>query len=326
MATYLIFKSMKNSEIIKITFHLITTKTKLWFFGIFLSSGFNVHIWYLASWLKRSGYFSIFASYLTQANQIYLWVCFSIAFMVCMLVFVVLKLWFLAILHPLIHSNVQEQCNICILKGRNISDVKLVFRNRVIWQVFLTSLITIGFTTAVLSALNLYFMKSEPVITTQIVLLLSLLFILVAVSLWNLSTTILIFYYNLNFPKASAFATDLLLINIKKVTGFTATLTTLFILVTTAGGLVLFHISKLLGATPVLLFTDNLQSAWQWLVYAVATTLFLLWLAINNIFFNINLVILFDSFIKTIRDKEVSGFRTVNPIKPAVTHHSELKP
>lgn len=317
---------MENLQIIKHSFRLITTKTKLWLFGIFLSSGFNVHIWYLASWLKRSGYFSIFASFLTETNQIYLWVCFSIAFMVCMFVFVLFKLWFLAILHSSLHPSVQVKCNICILKQQNVSDIKIVFRNRVVWQVFLTSLITIGFTTTILSAFNLYFMRSEPVITTQIVLLLSLLFILVTLSLWNLSTTVFIFYYNLNFPKASAFARDLLLMNIKRITGFTTVLTTLFILVTTAGGLVLYHISKVLGGTPVLLFTDNLQSAWQWLVYMAAGMLFLLWLALNNAFFNVNLVILLDNFIKTITDKEVFGFRAVHPIKPAVTHHAELEP
>lgn len=316
---------MTNQQILKSSLSITSSKVSLWVLGIFLSSGFNLHWLYGIAWLKRSGLLSEPVRYVLTLNPLVLVPALFVIYVVGLLLFNLVKLIFLVQVHDSIHFETEEKCLLCVFRKKYPKFIDAIFRPAIIWRTCLASFITIGLTTALFSTFNLYLVHSEPNMISQIVLLLSLVIILILVALWNLAVVLFILFYELSFAKATSLASELLMVNFKRIFGFTFILLVIFVFAVTAGSLVISQIPTVIGTTPALLLQNQFQPAWYWLVSGGSLLILLLWLVVNNVFFNLNLITLFDSLIRLKRNTEPAIMPSIAPINPTATQHSTFE-
>lgn len=323
---------MTISQILKKSFSITTTQSGLWTLGIFLSSGFNLHWWYLLAWLKQSGIIDSFVFILSTKNifepnhRIELWLGFVLIFAICLFGFNLIKLLFFGRIHQSLHDKQNQKCFLC--KRLHIEQKSLFYlttRKIILWRASLASLITIGSTMIVLNIFMYFFRQSDSISGISIISVMFLLFILVGISLWNILTVLFIFWYELSFSKASNLAIDLLFRRGKKIMSLTLLLTLIFLLAISVGSLIIWQLPVLFNSLPSLLIVKNLFHVLQTVISSLAGLLFLSWLVLNNVFFNVAMVALFDEIISGIglsEGLEEHPSLLVNPAaNQAVLHH-----
>lgn len=293
---------MSYGQILKKSFAITTTQSGLWTLGIFLSSGFNLHWWYLLSWLKQNNL--IWNSIVTVAHANLYWfllLC-CIVFAIFLVVFNLVKLWFFVKVHHSLHQerleNNERRCFLCQRLAEHMSVKNIIGRRIIVWRTCLASLITVAATTLTLSGFNYYSHNIEHGFGSALVVLLCLAAILIVISLWNMAIVLLMFWYELSFWRAANLAIDLLFTKAKQIFGFTLVATAIFLFAVSAGSLIISQLPAVFSLLPTLISDNSLLQAGQTAISMVAVGLFLSWLVINNVFFNVAMLVLFDSFIK----------------------------
>ncbi len=296
---------MTYSQVLKKSLSVTTTQSGLWALGIFLSSGFNLHWWYLLSWLKDNGFINQSYTGLFNSHPFYVGTLMSVAVAVGLVVIIFFKLWFFLKVHSSLHITNKEQCFLCRRVKQELQDntlkliLNLLSRRARLWRTYLTSLITIALTTAVLSLFNYYEFQWGENFLKSLLLVVCFVIALVTVSLWNMLTVLFIFWYELSFARASNLAVAVLIKKVRKIAGLTVILTFIFVFAVSFGSLIIWEFPQVMSTWPVLEHSFNSQD-WQGLFSVVAIVIFLAWLVINNIFFNVAMIVLFDSLIKPI--------------------------
>ena len=316
---------MDNWQILKQTFLISTTSVGLWLLGIFLSSAFNLHWLYSINWLREIGFLSDLFQLIRSLDPLSFWFGIFIILAGGILILNILKLWFFIIAHDKIHPEESAQCIVCSRKKNELTHSQIILRKEIIWRTCLASLITIVLTASLLLLFNFYNIHSEPNIVTQIILLISLAIVMIAVSLWNIAMVMFILFFEQSFARSAMLAHQMLIINIKKTVGFTLLVTAIFLFAVTAGSLIILQIPVMLGSSSTFLLTANLQMAWQSLVSGVSIVLFLVWLVINNVFFNVSFIVLFDGFVKGKKVDELDSILVITRTEQVITHHFNTK-
>ena len=316
---------MDNWQILKRTFLISTTSVGLWLLGIFLSSAFNLHWLYSINWLREIGFLSELFQFIRGLDVLSFWVGVFIILASGILILNILKLWFFIITHDKIHAEKSFQCIVCARQKNKLTHSQIILRKDIIWRTCLSSLITIVLTVSLLLLFNFYNIHGEPNIVTQIILLISLAIIMIAVSLWNIAMVMFILFFEQSFSKSAMLAHQMLIFNIKNTIGFTLLVTAIFLFAVTAGSLIILQIPVMLGSSSTFLLTSNLQTAWQSLVSGISLLLFLMWLVINNVFFNVSFIVLFDGFVKGRKVDEPDTILVITRTEQAITHHFNTK-
>ncbi len=312
-------------NILKQSLNITFTQTSLLALGIFLSSGFNLHWWYLLAWLKQNGIVNRITNQLIVENEVIFLFLFFLIFITCLLVFNLLKLWFYVKVHNSVHSLESQKCFLCkrsILKGNTV--IKIITRRVVVWRTCLASLITVAFTTITLTGFSYYARNSQYTLVKFLIMLVSLIVVLIGVSLWNMVAVLFLFWYEQNFANATNLAIDLLFKKFKKIISFTIILTIIFLLAVSAGSLVISQLPTVFSVLPSIVSNSRLLQTSQTLISSLAALLFLGWLIINNVFFNVALLILFDNLINPEKSEQESNGLMIAVSKPSVSHQNVL--
>ncbi|QQS22847.1 hypothetical protein IPM19_04455 [bacterium] len=300
---------MSYGQILKKSLSVTTTQPRLWALGIFLSSGFNLHWWYLLSWLKSNGFIAKVYANLAGSHPIVLGLAGAVLLGAGLFIVIFLKLWFFLEVHNSLHGQDEAKCFLCnrIRKGsfdNSVSSVlKLLSRGAILWRVYLASLITMALTTSILGLFSYYQLHSGQNFIKSIVLVVCLLLALVIISLWNMLVVLFVFWYEQNFSKASNLAIELLVKKLKPTLGLTVILTFIFMIAISMGSLIIWALPQALSSIPIL-HESFMTQDWQGLFYIGAVIIFLGWLIVNNIFFNVAMIVFFDSLLKPINGQE----------------------
>lgn len=325
---------MTNQQILKKSLTITTTQTGLWTLGIFLSSGFNLHWWYLLTWLKQTGIIDLLVDKFTThqvsiLNQLWLFLGAGLLFGIFLIMFNVIKLWFFGKVHQNLHSERLQKCFLCKrLKDDNQNEpptiFKLIWRRSVLWRTCLASLITIGSTVVTFTGFRYLLSQNDYISGQAIILAICLGIILVGISLWNMLVVLYIFWYELSFPKATNLAIDTLFSKVRKIMGLTLILTIIFLLAVSAGSVVIWQLPNLFSALPEIISGGKLVHSAQTIISSLAALLFLAWLVLNNVFFNVAMLILFDQLLNVQIGKAIIDGEVSMPAKPVMLHHSRL--
>lgn len=294
---------MTVQQILKKSLAITTSHIGLWALGIFLSSGFNLHWWYLLSWLKQVGVVNKFINYSMVYNIIIfekptIMVGLVIAFVIGLVVFNLVKLWFFGKIHLFLHFENKPKCFLC--KRLFIEKLRLsalIIRTTIVRRTCLASLITIGSTVLVLSLYRVLVNMSGFSAGKAVVLTICLVIILIGISLWNMLVVLFVFWYELTFAKASILALDILFGKAPKIFGFTIILTTIFLMAISLGSMIIWQLPELFKILPNIISNNDIVSAGQTIISGVAGLMFLGWLVLNNVFFNVAMLVMFDGLI-----------------------------
>ncbi len=318
---------MTTQQILKKSFSITTSHAGLWALGIFLSSGFNLHWWYLLSWLKQVGIVNKFIDYSTIYDLVIfekpiIMIGLVIAFVLGLIVFNLVKLWFFGKIHVSLHSENKPKCFLC--KRLFVDKHKLaslIIRTTIIRRTCLASLITIGSTVLVLSLYRVLINMASFSVGKATILTFCLVIILIGISLWNMLVVLFVFWYEQAFTKASILALDILFGRAPKILGFTIILTAIFLMAISLGSLIIWQLPELFSTLPNIIANNNIVIASQTIISWVAGLMFLGWLVINNVFFNVAMLVMFDQLIGALVSKESHELSESIRTKPVMLHH-----
>lgn len=314
---------LTNLQIVKRAAELTLSRKLLWLLGIFLSSGFNLHTWYGWQWLTQNRLYADLQTWLLNYNSSSAWGLVAIGVVSLILVINFLKLIFFGQVHNQLHDPRANVCLLCAqVKDRTVWQV--VKGNLGLWlRVIIVSLFTVAATVGVISLFHFYSTHSDFNFVKAFLLMGSLIVVLVAISWWNMLTVLFMMWHELSLPKAAGLALDLLVSRLRRISSLTLLSTILFFISIVAGGSVLFQLPNFLASTPNFLFSGEVFDTWQLFVSVASGGLFLLWMVINNVWFNIVMVIMFDELARSQKSPEA----LTNPIfiarsQPSSLHHS----
>lgn len=318
---------MTTQQILKKSFTITTSHAGLWALGIFLSSGFNLHWWYLLSWLKQVGIVNKFIGYPVIYNIIIfekpiIMIGSVVAFVLGLVAFNLVKLWFFGKIHLSLHSENKPKCFLCKRLFVDKHELaSLVIRRTIVRRTCLASLITIGSTVLVLSLYRVLINMVSFSVGKVTILTFCLVIILIGISLWNMLVVLFVFWYEQAFAKASILALDILFGKSPKILGFTIILTVIFLMAISLGSLIIWQLPELFSALPNIIANNNVVMSSQTIISGMAGLLFLGWLVINNVFFNVAMLIMFDQLIGALVSKEGQELSKSIPTKTVMLHH-----
>lgn len=318
---------MTTQQILKKSFAITTSHAGLWALGIFLSSGFNLHWWYLLSWLKQVGIVNKFIGYPVIYNIIIfekpiIMIGSVVAFVLGLVAFNLVKLWFFGKIHLSLHSENKPKCFLCKRLFVDKHELaSLVIRRTIVRRTCLASLITIGSTVLVLSLYRVLINMVSFSAGKAAILTFCLVIILIGISLWNMLVVLFVFWYEQAFAKASILALDILFGKAPKILGFTIILTVIFLMAISLGSLIIWQLPELFSTLPNIIANNNVVMSSQTIISGMAGLLFLGWLVINNVFFNVAMLVMFDQLIGALVSKEGQELSKSIPTKTVMLHH-----
>lgn len=287
------------------TFHIIKQAASitlsnrlLWLFGIFLSSGFNLHGWYGWQWMRAGRVGKSWTAWLAELPAMEL--LFMIFFLVVLWLLVVnfLKLSFLGLVHNHIHDLKQFECVLC-RRLENQTLWRYLRSSRRLWLGAVSiSAFTVVSTALVVFLFQFYSSHTDYNFLRAIIMLASLFLLLVFISWWNLFSVLYMMWHDQPLSRAASLAVDSISARLGSLLQTTVVATLLFLVAIAAGGTVLWQLPSLLVAPPGYLFSGQIAQAWQMVIAGLAAMLFLVWLVICNVWFNVVLIIWFNEHVK----------------------------
>lgn len=278
---------------------LITLSNRLlWLFGIFLSSGFNLHGWYAWQWMKADKVDQGWSAWLAQLPLVES--LLAVFFLVALWLLVVnfLKLIFLGLVHNHIHDLQQFECVLC-RKLEKQSLWNYLRNNRSLWLGAVSvSAFTAVSTSLVIFVFQFYSNHTDYNFAKALIMLASLFLLLVFLSWWNLFSVLYMMWHDQPLAKAVSLAIDSISGRLGSLLQTTIVATLLFLVAIAAGGTVLWQLPSLLVNPPDYLFTGHIVQAWQVVITGLAGLLFLVWLVMCNVWFNVVLIIWFSEHVK----------------------------
>lgn len=270
-------------------------RKSLWLFGIFLTSAFNLHTWYAGQWLSEARLFSRLSDVFLEHNSILL---IGLGLTAVVMGFVIInfsKLMFLGLVHNCLHDVAQRTCPLCI-ELTSSSIAKYLWNKKIVLvHTIGASVITASVTMAIVGGFRFYSIHSQYSLWKALLLLISVLFALVLISWWNLLTALFIFWHRQNLAKAAMLSADLISSKFRSIAGITVLATIVFLSSIAAATAVLWQLPMLLGSPPEFLLPGPAVAAWQIVVSALAAGIFLLWLLLNNVWFNVVMISWFNN-------------------------------
>jgi hypothetical protein len=297
---------MKNTDILKQAYQITISNPVLWLVGMFLSSGFNFHLWYFQNWLERTGVVAQVYEYFSQYSRELLVIFVVISLLIGLLIVNYVKLIFLNLVHDRLHDSKLLLCWLCKQRQDNKSFLQLNLQ-KILSRTLLVSFITVILSLLCISLFSWYFAHSYISLPAVVVVFFCLLILLVTVSLWSLFMVISIFWYNMNFADASKLAFSLLFLKVNRVFSVAFIVTFIFLLSVSVGGIIIWQIPRFFDSGKLFFFTSSLTYALNTFTSVAAIAVFFIWLTIHNVWFNVAMIILYNNLVKS--------QKTENPIE-----------
>lgn len=285
---------MNYQTILRKAYQLTWHNPVLWVFGLFLSSGFNLNIFY-ALVSNRSGL--IWGA--MRQGLVGRPVVVGLSGIGAAIIFLLgnyLKAWFISEAHEYVHPQ-GEKCALCMKReDRQRWQQRLPSLNMLI-KVILASAITVGATLLTATPLNYLLTHNNAIPSLISLTVIATLVIVSALACWNTFTVYYLMLHKQRFGNAARLSLDLLSIRAKQVFEFVFLLLLIYLVVLGVGSALItiaqFNIS---------FFTNWSEFAWPVLSSgkAFAGLLFAIWFAITNTFFNLALLLFFDQLVKPI--------------------------
>ncbi len=278
---------MEDFKIIIKSIELTWKNPKLWFFGLFLSSGFSFHFLYFWFWFKSKLISSVLSNLHLDFN-------FSIIFYLIVFIFFVvlnlLKIFFSIYTHNLLHKSLDGKiiCPRCqtIIELENSKYLNL----SIIPAVLLSSLLTIGINSFVIWLVTELISINETSKIISIVLLIILYSFISLTSIANMLVLLNLLWLEVTFTKALLIAVDFIIKKIKIIAEFILFLGFFYLFSLVMIGLILFILNMILPK-------------------AMLTILVLCLFAFSNCAFNISLIYFLDKYNKPWKDKPVASYK-----------------
>ncbi len=290
-------------------------RKSLWLFGIFLTSAFNLHTWYAGQWLSEARLFSRLNDVLLGHNSILL---IGLGLTAVAIGFVIInfsKLMFLGLVHNCLHDIAQKTCPLCI-ELTSTSIAKFIWSKKIVLiHTIGASIITAIVTSAIVGGFHFYSLHSQYSLWKALLLLISVLFALVLISWWNFFTALFIFWHQQNLTKAAMLSADLISSKFRSIAGLTVLATAVFLSSIAAATAVLWQLPLLLGSPPEFLLPSSAIAAWQIVVAALAAGIFLFWLLLNNVWFNVVMISWFND--QVIANKSPESLKNLKFNRPS---------
>jgi hypothetical protein len=278
-------------------YHLTLRNPLLWVFGLFLSSGFNLNIFY-ALVSERSGLLWESIRNSIDGRPVLI----GISGLSAILVFVIanyLKTWFISEVHELIHRE-PGKCALCVAKAKRETWQSRLPDLHTLAKVLLASVITVLLSSAVAAPLN--YLRAENTSPSLIALSALAIFIIVcAIACWNIFTAFYVILHKQKFNNASKLSLDLMTLRGKSIFEFVSLLLIIYL--------------AAVGVGSILITLAQVNVEWSGLALPVVTLgkavlglLFGAWMAVTSVFFNLSLFLFFDRLVKPIeKPEEVRG-------------------
>lgn len=294
---------MSYREVLSQAYSLTIRNPLLWLFGLVMLGGFNLSLINFFSlvpggeWKQWLHYTEGFFGSPAASISIIL-VTLLVSFVVLNLV----KVGFIVTAHRILllsliprdsndyQNERASECSLCVLeKSQAETSVTLPYFDwlaKVIAASALTIAMTVGVTLAANLALGYQWHDNS------VALIVNLVFVAAVACMfgtWNAFTSYFIILHGLNFKAAAAASVDLLTKHTRRVVEFVILLSVLYSFSVLIGGSLLevWNSEFIKGANPII--------RWVFLVLP------LLWLAMNNAFFNIAFLIFFNKTVKSIQ-------------------------
>ncbi len=298
---------MNNQTIFKTAYEISIRNWKLWFLGLFLSSGFNLHFWYGLSFFQHTRYFSVLTQHLFDLPKI-LVVIVVAALIMCGVVLVnYFKTLFFRAVHNELHSIRMRTCLLC---PRSPDSVR-IFPWKV-WfpQIVLASMITVTVSLASMTVFKSLLHHAAVSPQALLVVFIALFALVVLLSLWNCLFVLITLWFQKDFITASSVAVELLFRKWKRIGSALVVSTVIFLGSIAIGSIIAFQVQQFLINGLPFVFSDILV-AWRPFVTAIVGLLFFGWLILNNVWFNVVIIVLFDDIMKakSSREDSVSHFK-----------------
>ncbi len=312
-----------NLQLVRRAAEITLTNKSLWWLGIFLSSGFNLHAWYSWQWLNKSQLLEQILIWFQNSQVGFASVIIIGFILIGLLVVNFMKLVFFGQIHNQLHNLDAQQCLLCTqLKDRTVW--QMLRANTRLWVKTVTvSVMTIAATIGVVSLFHFYTVNTNFNFAKAFLLMGSLIAILIGISWWNMLTVLFMMWHGQSLTKAAGLAFDLLMSRLRRVASLTILATVLFLISIVAGGLVLFQLPAFLASSPNYLFTAEVFASWQIFISVISGALFVFWMILNNFWFNVVMVMLFNELVASEKSPETAPIQLfANQPQPTPLHHS----
>lgn len=281
---------MRYKDIILQAYTLTVRNPLYWLFGLVLLGGFNLYLINFFALVDTSEWditmpfiFNIWghsniAGYLT----------FALTMGATFVVVNLIKIIFIVSAHGIIHVRSQRnriedvRCYLCSFKD----GVTLPY---FIWlkKVLLVSILTIGVTSGLTLATHQIisvggYNQPEVVIVNVLVVMV----VSCVAGAWNLFTGYFIVMHGLNFVDAASSAVGLMVTSTRKVVEFLIILS------------VIYSLSVVVGDGFIGVWRDGFAQNTDVVLRTLGLIVFIVWFAVNNTFFNLAMLLFFDSLVK----------------------------
>ncbi len=275
------------------SYHLTMRNPILWVFGLFLSSGFNLNIFYaLAS--HRSGIVWEAIRGFLSGRPILVGLS-GVGAAIAFLLVNYIKAWFVSESHELVHPQ-GEKCNLCAKRDQRHTWQQRLPSFGVLIKVILASVLTIGATVVSAAPLNYLLMHQTPPGAISVTVIATLV-IICAIACWNAFVVYYLMLYKQRFGSAARLSFDLITLRGKHVFEFVALLVLIYIALVGVGSLLITVAQANVDWTGLPFLLINSAKATFGFLFGV-------WLAITNTFFNLALFLFFDQLVKPVEKAE----------------------
>lgn len=286
---------MQNKNIFRQAYTLTLRNPLLWLFGLVLFGGFNLYLVnFFALLPDRFNWSSLSLWHIfdqLSGNAAAFVILSILAFLLLNLV----KVKFIAVAHNFIHGPNEDKCRLCKLR-KNTHGVPLPLYFRWWVKVLLASLYTILMTTLLSVPTNPFATHNLYTNAAAIIVNLFVLVIFVCtIGTWNAFTSYFIVWYGMGFGAAAQASASLLVSKFKKILEFVVILS------------VIYTVSVVIGNAFIHAWQHGMLGIEQSGLRIAFLLMFLLWLAVNNTFFNLAFLLFFD--------KSVTALPTAAPEK-----------
>lgn len=280
---------MSYREVLSQAYSLTIRNPLLWLFGLVMLGGFNLSLINFFSFVQGDEWHRMpflvqnFVSSSIAAPAVML--CAGIvAFFILNLV----KIIFISIVHNLLHTKQNNECNLCVQIKAQSGDAKVPLPYFTwLMRVLAASAVTIGLTVGITIAANIILAASEynnPVAVMMNILLVGIMACVIGT--WNAFTSYFIVLHGLNFETASAAAIDLIVKRARRVAEFVIIIS------------LIYSVSVLISHSFIQLWQDGFNQL-DVIIKLMLLVVSVLWLAINNVFFSAAFLVFFDRTVKS---------------------------
>ncbi len=295
---------MSYREVLSQAYSLTIRNPLLWLFGLVMLGGFNLSLVNVFSFVRGNELhrlsWMIEDSFVSPAAFFMLMIAGVAAFLLLNLI----KIIFIVVVHNFLHVQKDDECSLCVKiteQSENVDKPLPYFA----WlkRVMLASALTIALTAGITLAANMVLAASGY--ESPVAVIINLLFVAViacVVGTWNIFTSYFVVLHGLNFQTASAAAVDLIAKHARRVAEFVILIS------------IIYTASVVIGNAFIQLWQGGLWGRADLLASLLFMIISVLWLVLNNAFFNVAFLIFFDKTVKATPAVQRHGLLPANRV------------